>query len=509
LPPPDESESHDPEPAPGSDILRSSEAGGRVIRGSAVRGLGHLAGIAIGVATSVLLLRHLGLVEFGRYATVASLLGIVALVTDAGLTAVGARELSILPPGRERDRLLSALLSLRLLTATAGVLVAVAFAAAAYDTTLLTGAALVGTAVVITSLQSMATLPLYVGLRIPAIALLELGRHALTLVGVAALVGAGATLLPFFAVQIGVGAILLVLTIAVIRRTARLVPRFETERVRRLVRDTLPLSVAVTMSALYFGALVVIVSKVGSATDTGLFGTSARVMEVLVALPALVLSVALPVFSVAGHEDEARLRFAVQRVAEVGLLVAALMVLAIAIVAERAIVLVGGAEYEDAGAVLRIQAFALLGVFVTQTIQLALIALRLQRALIVANTTGFVLVVVLGLALVPWAGARGAAVAAVAAEAVLAATLLLVLFRARPAVLPDFRFAWRVAIAAGCAGTAFAIPGLSPWPRAAVAAAIYVVVAFAVRAVPRELLDALLAPASDRWPALTLRLTRR
>ena len=89
---------------PPVDVLRDPTAGAKVIRGGALRGLGYGAGVLLGAATSVLLLRYLGLREFGRYATVAALVGIVSGVTDAGLTAVGARELSVRSPGEERRR---------------------------------------------------------------------------------------------------------------------------------------------------------------------------------------------------------------------------------------------------------------------------------------------------------------------------------------------------------------------------------------------------------------------
>ena len=79
------------------DVLRTGEAGGRVIRGSALRGTGYAAGILLGAGTSALLLRHLGVEDFGQYGIVVALLGIVSAVTDAGLTAVGSRELAILP----------------------------------------------------------------------------------------------------------------------------------------------------------------------------------------------------------------------------------------------------------------------------------------------------------------------------------------------------------------------------------------------------------------------------
>ena len=84
-----------------TDVLRTGEAGGMVIRGGVLRGAGYGAGILLGAGTSVLLLRHLGVEDFGRYGVVIALLGIVSGVTDAGLTAVGSRELA--DPARRRS----------------------------------------------------------------------------------------------------------------------------------------------------------------------------------------------------------------------------------------------------------------------------------------------------------------------------------------------------------------------------------------------------------------------
>src|SRR5919106_1685757 len=104
------------------DVLRSPDTNIRVVRGSALRGVGYLAGILLVAGASVILLRYLGVVDFGRYVTVISLIGIVSGVTDAGLTAIGARELAVAPPGEERRRLLANLVSLRLVLTPIGVL---------------------------------------------------------------------------------------------------------------------------------------------------------------------------------------------------------------------------------------------------------------------------------------------------------------------------------------------------------------------------------------------------
>src|SRR3954453_12245621 len=127
------------------DPLRSPDVGGRVVRGSTVRGAGYAAGLVLLAGGSVLLLRYLGVVDFGRYVTVMALIGIVSGVTDAGLTAIGARELSVARPGAERRELLANLLTLRLLLTPLGVLLATGFAlVAGYDHTQVLGTIFAG-----------------------------------------------------------------------------------------------------------------------------------------------------------------------------------------------------------------------------------------------------------------------------------------------------------------------------------------------------------------------------
>ena len=95
------------------DLLARPEAGGRVVRGGLLRGVGYGVGTLLAAGTAVLLLRHLGRDDFGRYGTVAALLGIVSGISDAGLTAVGSRELALAPVA-DRPRLLRNLVTLRL-----------------------------------------------------------------------------------------------------------------------------------------------------------------------------------------------------------------------------------------------------------------------------------------------------------------------------------------------------------------------------------------------------------
>jgi O-antigen/teichoic acid export membrane protein len=116
-------------PEAGADVLSGPDIAGRVVRGGALRAIGFGVVNLLGILSSVVLLRHLGVSDFGRYGTVIALVAIVSGLADAGLNMTGSRELALLPRGAERRRLLGALLGVRLLLLVAAAVAALAFAA--------------------------------------------------------------------------------------------------------------------------------------------------------------------------------------------------------------------------------------------------------------------------------------------------------------------------------------------------------------------------------------------
>src|SRR6201989_3651918 len=90
----------------GEDVLRSAGAGGRVIRGSALRVGANVAGLVLALITATLLLRHLGVEESGRYVTVMSLVGIAVAIVDTGLNVSASKDLTM--AARDERRVLLA-----------------------------------------------------------------------------------------------------------------------------------------------------------------------------------------------------------------------------------------------------------------------------------------------------------------------------------------------------------------------------------------------------------------
>jgi O-antigen/teichoic acid export membrane protein len=165
-------------------------------------------------------------------------------------------------------------------------------------------------------------------------------------------------------------------------------------------------------------------------------------------------------------------------------------VLAIVALAPTVIPLLGGDQYRGAAPVLRIQAFALIAVFVGQTWQLGLLSLRRQSALVWANGAALAIVLAVGGVFIPLWGARGAAAAAVISETCLALLVYGFLRQRSPGIAPRLGLTPRVALASLPAFGVVAVP--APWPVHLLGSiGVFGVAALALRAIPAELFHAL------------------
>jgi O-antigen/teichoic acid export membrane protein len=233
-------------------------------------------------------------------------------------------------------------------------------------------------------------------------------------------------------------------------------------------------------------------SLLATADATGLFATSLRVLEVFLGVPVLMIGAAFPILVQAGATDPARLAYAMGRLVQASLLASAGLALGLIVAAEPIVVVLGGEEYRDAASVLRIQALVLIPAFLTQVAGFGLVAVHRQRALVAMNLVALVTVLVLGAVLIPAAEDHGAAIAAVVGESALALTAWALLARARPELRPPAAPFVRVLAAAALGALVGALLPVPAIVAAVVAVGVFGLVAWRLRAIPVELLHALL-----------------
>jgi O-antigen/teichoic acid export membrane protein len=473
------------------DILSTSAAGPAAARGGGLRVGGYIVGALSSVISASLLTRHLGVVRFGEYVTALSLVALVGTLSDLGLTAVGVRELSMRPPA-ERSSLARDLLGLRITLTLVGSVAIVALAWFAYSPTLAVGVALACIGLLLQATQDNFALPLLIGLRLGAVAALELSRQLLTTVFTIALVFAGAALIPFLGVSIPVGLIALVATMMLVRNTRALTPTFSLGRWRRFVRPMLPYSAAVAASSVYLRVSIILVSVLGTALQLGYFSLSFRIIEVLTPVPALLAGSALPIFAHSVRaDDHDRLGYALGRVFEVSLIVGAWVAVSIAVGAPLALAIVGGPRFAPAAPVLAVQGIALGAMCVSLVWANGLLGLGLYRQILASSVGGLLLTSALVAALVPIDGARGAAAGTASGEIVLAITQCALVVRRRPRLRPSLRILPGVALAAALGIAPLALTGIPVIARLAISSTLFVGALLLTRAYPPELLDLL------------------
>lgn len=449
------------------------------------------------VASSAVVIRHLGVVDTGRWVTVMSLVAIVGLISDLGLSAIGVREYTVRPPAAGR-RFLRNLLGMRVAFVVAGLVVALAFTVAAdYTDTMVLGTLVAGVGMMLFAVQQSLTIPLQARLRLGWVAAFQL----LFLVGVALeavlLVAIGAGLLPFFALWTPITIVLLALTLKVGGRETRLLPAIHPREWRGILGQILPYSAAVVLSVLYFRVAQVMTSVLSSDTQTGYFGVSFRILETVTTVPPLLVSSALPILARSAHNDPDRFDYAGRRLVETMLLAGVGVALALFLGAEFAVDLVAGPHFKPSVDVLRILAFALMGTFVIAARGYSLLSLGRLRSMLISNAIALAVVLAAGIPLISAHGAIGAAIALMAAELTLAVCYEVSLTRGRPQLRPSAGFLPRAAAAAAAAAVPVLLLGLPSLAAALVGLAIYSGVLIALGAVPPELRHALM-PKSRR-----------
>jgi O-antigen/teichoic acid export membrane protein len=473
------------------DILDTGEAGGKAIRGGVVRALSFGAGILLSLASIPLMIRHLGVVDFGRFATVTSIVMIVAGVTEAGLTGIGMREFAV-HPAATRRQLVANLAGMRAALTVAGAFVAIAFTlVAGYDRIVVLGTAVSSAGLVVLVLQQTYSIPLASSLRWGWYSALELLKQAVVVVLVVALVVAGARLMPFFFISVVSAAVVLAVTLVRLRHEVSWHLGFDVPEWKRLVRDALPYAAAATIGVIYFRVAIVMMSLISTDKQTGYYSAAFKIVEAVGGLAWILVQSAFPILARAARDDQDRLRYGLQRLFEVALIAGALMALGGVVVAPFAIDVVAGKGFDPAISVLRIQALTLGATFLVATWSLALLSLRQHGDILRANAFALLIAVAATFALVPHQGAKGAALATVAAEFGLAAAYAFFLMRRRRDLRPGLGTVPAVATGVAAATLVAVLLPLPSIALTALALAVYVAILLAMRAVPAELWHAL------------------
>jgi O-antigen/teichoic acid export membrane protein len=480
------------EASPASATLDSTEAGAKFIRGGVVRVATYGVSMLASIVSAPLVIRHLGVTDYGYFATVTAIIFIVGGFTEGGLNSLGIREFASGRP--DRVRMLRNLIGLRVTGTAVAIMIAALVAGVSGAPSVITYGILVsGTGLIITITGENYAIPLSAKLRLTAASIIGLVQQIGLTITYIVLVVLGARVLPLLGATVVSGAILLGGTALLIRREVSIVPAFDAKVWRELIAQTLPYAAASAVGIIYFREALVLISVLSNAHQAGYYAAAFRIVEVLTVIPWILVSSAFPILARAAHtEDDSRLAYAMQRLFETSLIVGAWMSASVLIGAPFGIAVVAGAGFKSSVPVLQIQGLAVITSFMVALFGSMLLSLRLFKPLVLANGLAVAVATTLSLVLIPLAGARGAAIAPTAAEACLAVAYAVSLGRARPGLRVSPALVPRILLAIGVSlGVAYVLP-LSSLAALFVLGGLYVVCLWLLKAIPFEVMNALL-----------------
>jgi O-antigen/teichoic acid export membrane protein len=420
----------------------------RVAWNTSAQAAARLVTLALSVLTTYLLTRHLGVSGYGVYVTVTAYLPFFALLIDAGITTLVVRSLSA---GNARRDLFRESLGLRLALALAAMVVAFALAMLLYgganDSVTRTAIA-IGLPMILFATAASATNGLFQArLQMDRAALSEVTGQLVATSLIAAFVASGLSIYWVIAAVVTGTFVNMAMLLLVARRTDSVRPLFVPRRWGAMLREALPLGVALMIAAVYFRADLILLSVLKGAHAAGIYGVAYRLLEAVIAFPGFFYVSIFPLLSrAAARHDLDNLRNVTQRAFDVLIVGAVPVVFGTVLLAPEIVEALAGDRFRAAVAPLRVVIVGGGLMFVSGLFTFVLIAVDRQVALLWTGLAALVFNVALNLALIPRYSYNAAAAVATASEVMTLAALSVLVLRFA-GFMPAFRVALKAALA--------------------------------------------------------------
>jgi O-antigen/teichoic acid export membrane protein len=373
-------------------------------RNTGVQLVGRILSTILGVFMVGVMTRYLGQEGFGVYSTANAYLQIFALVLDLGINVTFVAMLGehADDPAYEK-RCTSALFTLRLVMAfvVLGIAPFIWLALYPHETTFFWSILALNGAFFCPSLLQIVTGVQQRHFKMWISALGEVSSRAL-LLGLLLLVRyLNLGLVPMIlCVTLGSVASLLI-NLALMRESKLFRWNWDVPFWKDTIKRSWPIGVSIAFNLVYFKADMLILSRVRSLTETGVYGAAYRVLEILITVPFMYAGVLLPILARTwAKRDHARLSFLISRSIEAMLFLVCPMIVGMYFLGPRIMGIVAGSAFVVSGEVLKILVLAVAMIYVNTIVSHAIVALQIQRkmlpiyfAVAVLSLTGYLLLI--------------------------------------------------------------------------------------------------------------------
>lgn len=372
-----------------------------------------LAGGLFAVAVTT---RYLGLRDYGSLVTALVFISLFSLMTDFGVTTIGARELAR-RPGEAR----SILSSLGIVTTAVSVLTVVLALAAAFLIYSSPGDGKIRLAIVVllpqlllTGFLTTAQSYLISEQKIYLASLARVVARILTLGLVLIVAWADFGYLAMVVAYLSYPVAAILGTFAVAKPGMTPWRTFDSGVAFGILRASAPLGGVIVVNYLYFRLDLFLLSVLATRADVARYGVAYKVVEALVPLPSYLMLTLLPDIAREPPFSE-RLSRLVQN-AFAAMQFIAIPLIALSFYSAQIMAFIGGSEYASAGFALQILLISVAVGFLQQVFSYTLVARDKQAQTLFVLSSVLVLNLVLNLILIPPFGIDGAAFATLVSE---------------------------------------------------------------------------------------------
>lgn len=444
---------------------------------------GKILSVVLGAAAFGFMARYLGKSGFGEYTTITTFSVFFSTMADMGFYFIAVREIS--KPGAEAERLFGNAFTLRLLATVVFVSLSpiVAMLFFHYSPMIQLGIVIAGFSTFFVSINQILVAIFQKHLRTGRVAVAEVVGRVLFLAMIFFLIRWNMGIMAFLW-ALGISSLVNFLILYVSsRKFLKFRPQFNWAVSKRILLESWPIGLVTIMNLFYYRFDAIQLSVMKPAEDVGIYGAAYKIIDILIALPAIFVGLVVPILSRYYTENREKFNEVFRQSFNVLFLVSVPIAIGTQFVASWIIVLVGGPKFADSAPVLQILIIAVLGMFISTLATNTIVVINKQRSIIWTSLYAALSSIILNFILIPHLTYIGASLTTVITEfsiAVMTYTIVYRSIRLRPELIVPLK-----AILAGAVMwiTLYFLASDSPLLNVLVGGVVYVGMIFVLRAI--------------------------
>lgn len=458
-------------------------------RNTAVQFVGKIVGTVLGVITAAIIQRYLKPEGYGSYTAAMAYVSFFSVVADLGLYLILIRELN--KPGTNASQAVGNMLGLRwtsaiiILVGSALISWFLPFYSPAVKSAIQIGAlsfiAVAGTQLLVAVFQTH--------LQTLWVTIAEVsGRVVLLGLVIAVTFMSGS--LNWLMAAVAVGSLVnLGLMLISAKKYVELRPRFEFAYWRTIIRDTLPVSISIVLSLIYFKADTILLNVFNKGNyAVGLYGAAYKVLEILITFPTIFVGLILPSLGrTFSSDDKPGFIRVFQRSFEILTILATPILVGGWILSTEILVAIGKQDYAPASGVLRLLLIAVTMSFLNSLSAHTITIINRQRQMVWGYLTVAAVGLITYISLIPSMSYTGAAIGTILTETLTPLIGYIIIFRVMKFRLQLSVIPKTILAAAIMAVTIILLRPVNPWLALVVASGLYAGVIIGTRAVPWQM----------------------